>query len=158
LFPCVQTIGGGNFGVIFVNSSSRRRAPPPTCASRRRHDGIFAVAAGELGYPSRRIDTINLVFNGTKRKVVVQKDAIDSATFSTQQHFHFAELCLYAHMSIEYMHIKKNTRKKGKKHRTASEKGKSRNIDNVLTFICFSPLRSKKSQPKGIIFTSIRVE
>jgi hypothetical protein len=47
------------------------------------------------------------------------------------------------------MHTKKTTRKKGKKHRTASEEGKSRNIDNVLTFIRFSPLRSKKSQPYG---------
>jgi hypothetical protein len=42
--------------VILVDSSSRRRAPPPTCTSSWQHDGIFAVLAGELGYPSQRID------------------------------------------------------------------------------------------------------
>ncbi len=120
LFPCVKTIGGRNCGVIFVDSSSRRQVPPPTCASRRRHDGIFVVAAGELGYPSRRINTINVVFYGGAEKILFCR--------------------VYTCMTCS-MHTKKTTHKKGKKHRTPSKKGKKQEhwqCSNVYTFFTFT--------------------
>ncbi len=50
-------------------------------------------------------------------------------------------------------HAKKNTKKLLRKHRTPSEKEKKKNAKSVPTSIRFSPIRSKKSQPKGDFFS-----
>ena len=94
-----------------------------------------AVPQGELGDPSRKIEAVHLKQQSSWHPVKLLHEK--------------KYLCVHMRTC---MHLadgptpKKNTQKIGQKNRMPSEKEK-KGTPKVFQRICFSPLRSKKSQP-----------
>ena len=91
------------------------------------------VPQGELGDPSRTIEAIHLKQLSSRHQVKL---------------LHVKNIYAYicAHPYLQMDNTKKYTHKIGRKHGTPSEKKKG--TPKMFQRLCFSPLCSKKSQPK----------